>query len=301
MRLVSFFAVCCCAAIAVPPPRACAKDSDAQKAVRAIAKDSPCDFVRVFYDSQAVGKRQGYGIFVPASYDAKKPAPLVVFLHSWWTDFEDKQWLRVTEIPGTIQDQCNRRGWVAIAPEANGNSWYAGKAEAQVLETVDQIQKYVNVDANRLYLVGRSMGGAGALSIAVHHPDRVAGVVALAGVSDYVEYCNGNKDLLLGEKPGSVRLAFEGLPGDKPEVYRSMSAIHFADTLKKMPVYLIHGEADDIVPVKQSQALIKLLEPGGKLKYKLVPGEKHNMEMIEWFAADYFKFLDDNPPAKKKP
>ena len=45
--------------------------------------------------------------------------------------------------------------------------------------------------------------------------------------------------------------------------------------------------------LKQSQALVKLLEPGGKLKSKLVPNEKHNMEMIEWFAADYFKFLDE--------
>jgi dipeptidyl aminopeptidase/acylaminoacyl peptidase len=55
----------------------------------------------------------------------------------------------------------------------------------------------------------------------------------------------------------------QGLPEDNPQVYRNISAIPFAGTLKKMPVYLIHGEADDVVPVKQSQALARLLEPGG--------------------------------------
>jgi dipeptidyl aminopeptidase/acylaminoacyl peptidase len=188
---------------------------------------------------------------------------------------------------------------VAIGPEAGGNSWYHGKAEEQVLESVEQARKYLNIDTRRLYLVGRSMGGAGALTIAMHHPDRVAGVVSLAGVSDYPAICKTNS-YMLGNDAGSVRTRFGGTPDEKPEVYRQMSAVNYAEVLKTIPVFLIHGATDGVVPVYHSRALAeKLQKAGGKVVFKEVPNEGHNMEMIEWFTADYFKFLEGNPPARK--
>jgi len=275
-----------------------ASEKDQQQAIRKIVSDHACDFVRVFYDSKALGKQQSYGLFVPKSYDPSKRNPVVVFLHSWYTDFDDKQWLRVTEIPGTIQHQCNERGWIAIGPEAGGNSWYYGKAEEQVLETVDEVAKYLSIDKQRLVLIGRSMGGGGALTIAMHHPDRVIGTVALAPITDYLEFSLGNKELLLAANPGSVRTAFGGLPEEVPKAYKAMNALEGVDALAKMPVYLIHGADDPIVNVTHSRKLVPLLEKaGGKVKYVEVPKEQHNMEMIEWYAPDYFTFLEAN--AKK--
>lgn len=270
-----------------------ADEAAQQKAIRQIVKDHRTDLVRSFYHSKALGRDQAFALFVPKSYDPAKASPVVVFLHSWWTNFEDKQWLRVAEIPGSIQDQCNQRGWIAVGPEAGGNTWYYGSSEQQVLETVDHLTKYLNIDANRLVLIGRSMGGAGALTVAMHHPDRVMGVVALAPVSDYVEFSQGNPGLLLSGQPGSVSGSFGGLPTDIPDAYRKMSAIHGVDVLKKLPIYIIHGGKDTIVPVSHSQKLVPLLKKaGGTVQYKEMPKEEHNMEMIEWFADEYFKFID---------
>lgn len=266
-----------------------------RKVIGSIVRNHRCDYVRAFYQSKAMGREQAYALFVPKSYDPSTPKPVVVFLHSWYDRFDEKQWLRAAEIPGTIQNQCNERGWIAVGPEAGGNTWYYGKSEQQVLETIDEIRRYVNVDPNRLILVGRSMGGAGALTIAAHYPERVAGVVALAGVSDYVEYVNGNPGLLLGDSAGSVKTAFGGTPDSNPKAYRHMSAIYAADKLRGVPVYLIHGDKDQINPPSHSRKLVPLLKKAGvPVVYKEVKDQEHNMEMIEWFAPEYFRFLEAN-------
>jgi len=286
--LLLFVPLAICASCATAPA------ADTSKLIRGLAADHRVDFIRVYYHSEVVGKDQAFALYVPPTYNAEKATPVVVFLHSYWTNYDDKQYYRVTELPGTIQEQCDRRGWIAVEPEGDGNSWYVGKAEEQVLETVQQLKAFLNVDDTRLYLIGRSMGGAGALTIAMHHPDKVAGVVSLAGISDYAALVKSSP-YLLNNEPGSVRSEFGGTPEDKPAAYHEMSAVNHVDVLKKMPVYLIHGGADDIVPVTQSQTLAKLLQDGGgQISYKEVPGEKHNMEMIERFAADYFKFLDEH-------
>ena len=301
MRLVRcrgwFFLLVVCAA-----PLAVAGESVQRAAISSLVKDHRCDLARLFYESKAMGKEQAFCVFVPATYDPKVAKPVVVFLHSWYTDFHDKQWLRVAEIPGTIQAQCNERGWVAVGPEGGGNNWYYGKAEEQVLETVDHLKKYVNIDTNRLILVGRSMGGAGALTIAMHHPDRVVGVVSLAGVSDYVEFALGNKELLLADIPGSVKTSFGGLPDQQKDTYRSMGAVHHVDVLKKMPVYLIHGAEDTVVPASHSRKLAEQLKKaGGNVAYVEAPKQDHNMEMIEWYAPQYFKFLETHAKLGDKP
>jgi dipeptidyl aminopeptidase/acylaminoacyl peptidase len=273
-----------------PIPGAFCED---ESAILKVARKGSADFIRVFYQSAALGKRQAYALYVPDTYDPKKASPVVVFLHSYWDRYEEKQWLRVTEIPGTIQDQCRERGWIAVCPEAGGNSWYYGPAEQQVLETVDEVKKHLNVDPNRLLLIGRSMGGAGALTIGMHNPKRVMGIVALAPVTDYTEYAKGGAD-------PSVAQSFKAKLAEKPDVYASMSAMQFIDTLKKIPVYLIHGEADPIIPFSNSQKLSEALKKAeGNVKFVNVPNEKHNMEMIEYYAADYFKFCEEKPSTVK--
>ena len=279
----------------IAPLAVAASERDQQQAIAKATKGRRVDFVRIFYPSKATGSEQSYALFVPKSYDPAKKKPVVVFLHSWYDRFDDRQWLRVAEIPGTIQAQCEERGWVAIGPEAFGNSWYNDKGEQQVLESVDEVAKSVSIDTSRLVLIGRSMGGAGALTIAMHHPDRVVATVALAPITDYVEYSNGNPGLLLADGPSSVKTAFGGMPDDKAEVYRSMSAIHNIDKLSKVPVYLIHGDKDGVVNVEHSRRIVPLLKKaGGKVMYKEVKDQDHVMEMIEWYVPEYFEFIDKN-------
>ena len=126
------------------------------------------------------------------------------------------------------------------------------------------------------------MGGGGALSIAVHHPDRVVGVVALAGISDFVEYANGNAGLLLAKAPGTVLSAFGGTPESAAKAYRHMSAIHAVDKLKNVPVYLIHGDKDTLAPVEDARTFVERLrevsdEP---VLYAEMQGAQHAFEVF---------------------
>jgi len=272
------------------------KRSQQEIALNNIARDLRFDFLRVFYDSKAMGREQAYALFVPERYDPEIPAPVVIFLHSYWTDFHDKQWLRVAEIPGSIQDQCNQRGWIAVGPEAGGNDWYYGNAENQVLETIEELRTYLNIDDSRIYLVGRSMGGAGALTIAMRHPGKFAAVVALAGVSDYFKLAKKVPGLFKDE-PGSVTRAFGGTPEEIPGVYTQMSAVNYINILKDIPVFLIHGKKDKVISVKHSRTLAKMLKKaGGRVVYKERKKKGHDMEMIEWFADEYFEFIENNQP-----
>src|SRR4051794_9547664 len=53
-------------------------------------------------------------------------------------------------------------------------------SERETLEVVDLIRKEFKVDDDRTYLMGHSMGGAGALYLAIKYPQRWAAIAALA-------------------------------------------------------------------------------------------------------------------------
>ena len=54
------------------------------------------------------------------------------------------------------------------------------------MNVLAMMQKELNVDPDRIYLMGHSMGGAGALHLAVKYPDKWATVAAIAlGLEEY--------------------------------------------------------------------------------------------------------------------
>ena len=73
------------------------------------------------------------------------------------------------------------------------------------------------VDDDRTYLMGHSMGGAGTLYLAIKHPQRWAAIAALA--------------------PAAFAVDREGL-----------------SKIPKMPIMLVHGDMDTVVPVTVGRA-----------------------------------------------
>lgn len=73
------------------------------------------------------------------------------------------------------------KDWVVVSPvTTSGSSFYTG-AEAHIPALLDEVQKSVRVEGQRVHVAGPSNGGRSAFRFATSHPDRTASLFALPG------------------------------------------------------------------------------------------------------------------------
>jgi pimeloyl-ACP methyl ester carboxylesterase len=128
-------------------------------------------------------------------------------------------------------------------------------SEKETLEVVDLVRKEFKVDDGRTYLMGHSMGGAGTLYLAIKYPQRWVAVAALA--------------------PAAFTVDREGLA-----------------RIPKMPVMLVHGDMDTVVPVSVGRAWAEAMKsvPMKDYHYIEVPGGDHGT-VIGSHQAEIFAFF----------
>jgi acetyl esterase/lipase len=146
----------------------------------------------------------------------------------------------------------------------------------------DLAVQHPRIDLTRVVLVGHSAGGQLALWAASRKqgemnglfpssmpPLAVAGVVSLAGITDLAAYgaaaggCNTSVTPLMG-----------GLPSQVPERYRAVSPVERIPI--GVPVRLVHGAADPIVPLAQSTAFqMRTKAAHGEADIDVVAGAGH--------------------------
>jgi poly(hydroxyalkanoate) depolymerase family esterase len=138
----------------------------------------------------AAGSRR-YRLYLPAGYDARTPAPLVLMLHGCTQDPDD--FARGTRMDAVADEN----GLVLAYPEQPGTAqpqkcwtWYdpaqstGESGEAALLAgIVREVARTHAVDRARVYAVGISAGGAMALNVAAAHPELFAGVVVHSGIA----------------------------------------------------------------------------------------------------------------------
>lgn len=138
------------------------------------------------------------------------------------------------------------------------------------------------IDLTRVVLMGHSAGGQLALWAASRKqnemnglfassmpPLSVAGVVSLAGITDMAAYGAGS-----GGCNGAVTPLMGGLPTKVGERYRAVNPIERVPI--GVPVRLVHGDADPIVPLSQSKDFQRRLRAaGGEAELDVVAGAGH--------------------------
>jgi predicted esterase len=109
--------------------------------------------------------------YIPASLDASRPAPLVVFLHGAGAN------------PGAyrifVEGPAERAGCVVAMPRSSGLGWGTEADARTIAETLRHVQEELAVDDRRVALAGHSAGGAFAYLLA-YGSSRYSAVFTLA-------------------------------------------------------------------------------------------------------------------------
>ncbi len=136
---------------------------------------------KVQITSSLDGEQQPCYVVLPEDYDDAAAAPLLVSLHSWSADLEQRK-------PG-LERMAGERGWICLFPNfrgANDDPLACGSPAAQqdILDAVDWAQDHYKIDDDRIYLTGVSGGGHMTMLMAGRHPDVWTAASAWVGISD---------------------------------------------------------------------------------------------------------------------
>ena len=239
------------------------------------------------YNFKEAGKEVVYTLFVPSSYDADQPNKLLVLLHGLGSNPN-----QVIRYKGVVQ-QAQEHGYIVVAPYGyNERGWYGSRgygnkfarrfwnrkqattnepenlgelSEKDVFNVMEIVRKEFNIDDDRIYLAGHSMGGGGTLHIALKTPEIWAGLAPMS-----------------------------------PAIYSSPDKLENA---RHLPFIVVQGDKDRLVPVAIARNWVKKMdELGITHEYIEIPGGNHfssiakNPQMI----AKVFAFFNSHTRQETK-
>ncbi len=244
------------------------------------------DMLSCSYSSDVSPHALNYRLYVPESYDSSKKYPLLVYLNGAGSRGNDNtaQLSNLAPMLNPIMSNEEEYPCIIAVPQCPSNEqwvdtpWQAGSysidkvAESDELKLVrgmiDELCGKYNVDTNRLYLSGQSMGGYGCWDMLIRYPELFAAAVINCGAGD----------------PSKAEL------------------------IKDIPITVLHGNADPTVPVSGSIDMVNALkECGGNVKYLEFDSCDHYVQrrMFEnpslWLNDLFSKTKSDTPISQKAP
>jgi predicted peptidase len=219
-----------------------------------------------------------YAVFVSSKVTKDKKSPLIIALHGLGGDPN-------TLMRGNLLDLAEAGGYVVFAPAGySPRGWYgipwtinppAGAApkadpaaindppnltelaEKDVMDVLAMARREFNVDENRIYLMGHSMGGAGTLYLGSKYASNWAAVAAIA-----------------------------------PAARRMESNMQTILTKLTMRVFVVQGDADTAVPVENTRKWIAAMKDRKmNYKYNEIAGGDHG-SVIATGMPDIFAFFN---------
>ena len=135
------------------------------------------------YVSPVDGAELEYAAWLPPQYEQRQDWPLIVFLHG---SGEGEDWAAPTKPQASIPvlDTQKSLPFVVVFPLMRGSWSINALAQCDVLDVLADAQANLHVDADRVHLVGLSLGGFTAWRIATAHPDLFATLTLLCAGGD---------------------------------------------------------------------------------------------------------------------
>jgi dipeptidyl aminopeptidase/acylaminoacyl peptidase len=195
------------------------------------------------------------------------------------------------------------QGWLVLQLNFRGSSGYGARFEAlghrqwsrrmqdDITDAVADLVRNDLVRPTQVVIYGASYGGYAALAGAVVTPDLYRAAVSLAGVSDLAkilrfERYRDDADSYLYDHWTKLI----GDPKTDGDALRAESPSERAAEIR-IPVLLMHGSADRVVPVEQSKIMNAALQRAHKnVKLEIFDGEGHS----GWSTKDEIKQVSDS-------
>ncbi len=159
-----------------------------------------------------------------------------------------------------------------LAPNLRGNAWMCPEAAADLQRLIAAMRRQFGW--RKIILASGSMGGTGNLIYAMLHPEEVDAVIALGAASDLAEYaawCVQQQKPVCREIATAIRTGYH----DDAELLARHSVCRHAAKLT-MPVWLLHGDADTIIPVAEARRLAGLLAEKPDFHYRQIAHGEHD-------------------------
>lgn len=186
------------------------------------------------------------------------------------------------EAIGQAEAYAPKRWGHVVAPTNRrpfGFDWEdTGRHDA--LEVLDLAKQRLETDPSRTYLTGHSMGGHGTWQLGAHFPSQFAAIAPSAGWISFASY--GGGAVFVNPNPVEKLLARAMSPSNTLELKYNYA---------QQGIYVLHGDADDNVPVAQARTMRKELEGFHKdLRWHEQPGAGHwwensperGAECVDW-------------------
>ncbi len=188
---------------------------------------------------------------LPAGYNPDLAVPLLVSIGGSGEDRWDALY--------HYAERANAAGWLLVAADVRrvSKDWGGRTAslatQHDVIDAIDYMVKNFAVDVERIYMSGFSAGGGVAATVAAKYPHVFAAVVDWIGPTDLLEWAQQRPELY----PSLVANDFGCPPGEDeaacPFEWQRRSARFLVMNLKHVPMAIVHGRADDVVPFAQSE------------------------------------------------
>jgi dipeptidyl aminopeptidase/acylaminoacyl peptidase len=145
-------------------------------------------------------------------------------------------------------------GFLVVAPQYRGSNGWAGRDELggadlhDLMNLVPVLPKIESADASRVFLAGESRGGAMTyMALRDGFPARAA---AVWGAFTDIEQLVAPG----GPQEKAAPLVWPDFAQRREEIIRTRSAMHWAQRIN-VPVLIMHGGADQDIPVEQSKRM----------------------------------------------
>ena len=184
--------------------------------------------------------QQDYLLYLPENYDDGRNYPLMLFLHGAGERGDgsaDAMELVKVHGPPKLIAAGRHFPFIVASPQCKTDSWW-NAVELSIL--VDHLESNLNVDKDRIYVTGLSMGGFGTWALAMHQPERFAAIAPICG-------------------------------GGNALAARYMKPITSA-------VWAFHGAKDSVVPLSASKGMVDVLkqQKHANVQLTVYPNAEHD-------------------------